>query len=206
MGLVQRAIGWILALAILAMFPWLLLPALTYWAWRKGALKCALRRVRGWAKEGGFGGLVARVDASVATRLSSNEVAFRYESPCEDSPYIVVERGGEKRMLIASSLKGEAGAKGDYGAVVASIMALLGGLSWSITFSFFISGDGEVGGLIALDRPAPENWMDLRAVNREAMGQIKAVERAVEAVAPSLSVRSLRGKELAPLALWGAFS
>jgi hypothetical protein len=205
MGLIQKIVGWTLALVLLAMFPWMLFPALIYWTWKRGILKRALRRVSGWAKERNLKGMVACLNASVSTDMASDEAVIHYETPCEDSPYVVVQMIGERRILIASCLKEEAGTRGDYGSVVAAIMALLGGLSWSITFAFFLSGSGEVGGLIALDRPAPESGSDPGTVSREIMGQIAAVEKVVASVAPSLSVRSLKGKELAPLALWGVF-
>lgn len=206
MGLIQKAVGWILALVILAMFPWLLPLALAYWAWKKGILKSALRRVSGWAKERDLRGWITGLDASVSTGLSPNEAVIRYEAPFDDSPFIVVQRGGEKRIVIASSLREEAGTRSDYGAVVASIIDLLGGFLWSINFSFSLSRGGETMGLIALDRPAPESWTDLKGVSREVMGQIEAVERAVGAVAPSLTVRVLKGKDLAPVAMWRTLS
>ena len=204
-GLIQKVVGWILVLVLLAMFPWMLPPALIYWIWKRGILKRALRRGSDWVKERNLRGRIACLDASVSTGMASDETVIRYETPCEDSPYIVVQRAGERRILIASCLKEEAGTRGDYGSVVATVMALLCGLSWSITFAFFLSGSGDVGGLIALDRPAPESGSDPRAVSREIMWQIAAVEQAVASVAPSLSLRSLKGKELAPLALWGVF-
>jgi hypothetical protein len=202
MGQIRRVVGWILGLAILATFPWLIPPAFAYWAWRRGTLKRALGRLSDWAKERNVGAWVAGLDASVSTGMSLNEAIIRYEAPCDDSPYIIVQHAGEKRIMIASSLEEEPGTRGNFGAVVASIMSLLGGLSWSITFSFYLSG-GEVRGLVALDRLAPESGRDLKAVSMEALGQIAAVEQAVKGAAPSLSVRSLKGKDLARLALWG---
>jgi hypothetical protein len=194
-----------LALVLLAMFPWLLLPAFIYWTWRRGILKRGLRRASGWAREKALRGRGAYLDASVSMGMAYDEAVIRYETPWEESPYIVVQRDGERRILIASSLKEGAGTRGDYGSVVAAVMALLGGLSWSITFAFFLSRSGEVGGLIALDRPAPAGVGDPRAITKEVEGQIEAVEQAVASVAPSLSVRRLKGSELAPLALWGVF-
>ncbi len=204
MGLVLKVVGWILALVLLAMFPWLLLPVLLYWAWKRGILAGAARRLSSRIRKEGLLGGVAAIDASVSGGMMAEELVISYEAPSEESHYIVVQRGGERRILMASSLTEEGGTPENYGQVVAAVMALLGDLSWSITFAFFLSGGGEVGGLIAFDRPAPASGRDPGAVCREAMGQIEAVRKAVVSVAPSVTVRSLRGSELAPLALWGA--
>lgn len=202
MGLVQRLVGWVLALVLLVMFPWLAPFAVAYWAWRRGVIKRGMRRASGFLRGMRLARRVAVLDASVSTGLKRVEAVIRYEAPCEESHYIVVEMRGERRLVIASRLQERAGTPGHYGRVVAAVMGLVGGLGWSATFAFSLSG-GEVGGLIALDRPAPASGSDTRTLGKEVVGQIEALERAIVSVAPSLTVRSLRGGELASLALWG---
>lgn len=204
MGLIQRLIVWVMAVVLFLAFPWLILPASVYWAWRRGYFRRAFRAAGSWAQALELERRISSLDSSVSDGMTAHEARIRYCTPREEAPFIVVEKGGEEMVFAALTLRDRAGNRSDFGRVVAEAMALNTDLRWSMAFSFFLSEEGDVGALIAMERRAPSSNVDLAAVEGEVVSRLDELKRGLASVAPSLSVEALRGKGLASYAVWGA--
>ena len=106
---------------------------------------------------------------------------------------------------MAIELREKTGTHNDFAPLIGEVIDSVMAKTSRLAFSFSISHEGEVGGLIIIECPAITGNGGLRTATREVEATLHSAMAAIKAVAPALSTRICRGSEIALCGLWGGF-